>query len=175
VHAAAACVTVNVCPAMLSVPVRTDVAVFAVAAKLTVPFPLPGVPPVIDSHDAALVAVQAQPALALTPTAPVAAAAPTAADVADNPAGPHGGPVKVFDSALVDEPPGPTAVTRASYTVPESSGVDRRLSNFTATRPLVLIAGLPRLTECASTAEPAMKMSRRYDVSNATPSLPIAT
>ena len=113
-HAAAACVTVKVCPATLSVPVRADVAVFAVAEKLTVPFPLPGEPAVIASQDAPLVAVHAQPAAALTVTEPVEAAALTAADVADS-VGAHGADrANVFDTRAGRRSPGPMAVTRDS-------------------------------------------------------------
>jgi hypothetical protein len=114
VHGAAACVTVNVMPATLNVPVRDDVAVFAVAEKLTVPLPLPEAPAVIVSHDAPLVAVHAQPVAAFTPTDPDDAAAASVADAADS-VGAHGAlRANVFDTALVVEPPGPIAVTRDS-------------------------------------------------------------
>ena len=113
-QAAAAWLTVKVIPATLSVPVRAEVAVFAAAEKLTVPFPLPGVPAVTVSHDAALVAVHAQPVATLTLTDPVDAAAPSAADVADS-VGAHGAErANVFDTALVADPPGPMDVTRDS-------------------------------------------------------------
>ena len=113
-QAAAACVTVKVIPATLSVPVRADVAVFAAAEKLTVPFPLPDVPAVTVSHDAPLVAVQAQPVAALTLTDPVDAVALSAAEVADS-VGAHGADrANVFDTPLVVDPPGPMAVTRDS-------------------------------------------------------------
>jgi hypothetical protein len=115
VHAAAACVTVNVMPATLSVPVRDAVAVFAVAEKFTVPLPLPDAPAVIVSQEAPLVAVHAHPVAAFTPTEPDEAAAPSAADAADR-AGAQGGALRAnaFDTALVAEPPGPIAVTRDS-------------------------------------------------------------
>jgi hypothetical protein len=114
VQAAAAWFTLKVCPAMLSVPVREVVAVFALAEKLTVPLPLPEAPAVIVSHDAPLVAVHAQPTAALTPTDPVDAAAPTDADDADR-AGAQGADLaNVFERALVVDPPGPIAVTRDS-------------------------------------------------------------
>ena len=113
-QAAAAWLTVKVIPATLSVPVRADVAVFAAAEKLTVPFPLPDVPAVTVSHDAPLVAVHAQPVTTLTLTDPVDAAALSAADVADS-VGAHGAErANVFDTALVVDPPGPMAVTRDS-------------------------------------------------------------
>jgi hypothetical protein len=50
VHGAAGCITVNVCPAIVSVPVRDVVAVFAATLKLTDPPPLPLAPEVIVSH-----------------------------------------------------------------------------------------------------------------------------
>ena len=113
-HPAAACVTVKVIPATVSVPVRADVVVFAAAEKLTVPFPLPGVPAVTVSHDAPLVAVHAQPVATLTLTDPVDAAAPSAADVADS-ADAHGPErANLFETALIVDPPGPMDVTRNS-------------------------------------------------------------
>ena len=113
-HAAPACVTVNVMPATLSVPVRDAVDVFAVAEKFTVPLPLPDAPAVTVSHEAPLAAVHAHPVAAFTPTEPDDAAAASEADAADS-VGAHGAlRAKVFDTALVVEPPGPIAVTRDS-------------------------------------------------------------
>ena len=63
----AACVTVNVCEAIVMVPVR-DPPVFAATAKATEPLPLPVALDVI--HDALLAAVQAQPLPADTFTVP---------------------------------------------------------------------------------------------------------
>ena len=48
------CVTVSVCPAIVSVPVRGVVAVFAETPYVTVPFPLPLLPPVTVIHDVLL-------------------------------------------------------------------------------------------------------------------------
>lgn len=56
-----ACVTVNVCPAIVNVPVRA-VPGFAATVKLTVPLLVPLAPAVTVIHDALLAAVQAQPA-----------------------------------------------------------------------------------------------------------------
>ncbi len=69
------CVTVTVCPATVSVPTRWAVDVFAVALKVTVPFPLPLAPPVTLSQAALLVAVQAHPGPAVTPVVEAPAAA----------------------------------------------------------------------------------------------------
>ena len=59
-------VTVTVWPATVSVPVRWDVEVFAVALNVTVPLPLPLAPPLMVSHAALLVAVHVQPVAAVT-------------------------------------------------------------------------------------------------------------
>jgi hypothetical protein len=50
----------------VSVPARDSVAVFASMEKATVPLPLPLTPEVIVSHESLLVAVQLQPAAAVT-------------------------------------------------------------------------------------------------------------
>jgi hypothetical protein len=63
--------TVTVWFATVSVPVRAA-AVFTAALIDTVPFPLPLAPAVIDNHDTLLVAVHAQPAVAVTVTGLVA-------------------------------------------------------------------------------------------------------
>ena len=66
VQGAPAWVTVNVWPAMVSVPVLGEVDVFAAIEKATVPFPEPLAPDVMVSQEALLVAVQAQPAVVVT-------------------------------------------------------------------------------------------------------------
>ncbi len=66
VHAAGFCVTVNVSPAIVAVPVRDCVAVLAEALKFTVPLPLPFAPLVSVSQALLLAAVQAQPDAAAT-------------------------------------------------------------------------------------------------------------
>jgi hypothetical protein len=87
---APACVTVKVLPAIVSVPVRGVVAVFAATSKVTVPLPVPVAPVARVIHPALLVAVHAQPVAALTETAlPVVPAAATFAD-ADEIVGAHG-------------------------------------------------------------------------------------
>ena len=55
------CVTVSVCPAIVSVPVRGLVAVFAATVYAAVPFPVPLPPLVTVIQDALLAPVQAQP------------------------------------------------------------------------------------------------------------------
>jgi hypothetical protein len=72
-----ACATVNVLPAMVSVPDRAG-PVNGAALKPTVPLLVPEAPDVMDNHDVLLlVAVQAQPLLAVTFTVPVPPAAGT--------------------------------------------------------------------------------------------------
>ena|SRR5438105_3399985 len=67
-----ACVTVNVWPAIVSVPVRDVALVFAATEYVTAPFPAPVLPPVIVSHDALLEALHAHvPADAVTLTLPL--------------------------------------------------------------------------------------------------------
>jgi hypothetical protein len=66
-------VTVNVWPAIVSVPVRDNADVFAPTPYVTVPSPVPFAPLVTDSHAVFVVAVHVQPALAVTVTVPVVA------------------------------------------------------------------------------------------------------
>jgi hypothetical protein len=75
VQLAAACVTVNVAPAIVSVPVRPVVPVLAATLKPTVPDPDPDAPPVTVIHAALLTALHAQPAPAVTVLLPVPPAA----------------------------------------------------------------------------------------------------
>ena len=62
-------VTVNVWPAMVMVPVRCAVPVFAATMTPTVPLPVPVAPEPIVNHAALLVVLQAQVLPAVTPTA----------------------------------------------------------------------------------------------------------
>ena len=79
------CVTVTVCPATVSVPVRSAADVFATTLKATVPFPLPLAPPLIVSQAALLAAVQAQPVAAVTEVLDDPAAEVSERDVGDTP------------------------------------------------------------------------------------------
>jgi hypothetical protein len=83
-----------------------------------VPFPVPLAPDVTEIHDALLTAVQVQPLPAVTVTLPDPPLDPRLCDVGD--AEYVQGAVKpnVLDSALAPLPPGPTAATSATYTVP---------------------------------------------------------
>ena len=72
VQAAAACVTVKVCPAIVIVPVRWVVLGLDDALNATVPLPLPLAPLVTVSHDVLLLTpVHVQPAGAVTAVDPV--------------------------------------------------------------------------------------------------------
>jgi hypothetical protein len=73
----AACVTVNVCPAIVSVVERDALVVFAAIVKPTLPLPLPLAPLVMVTHEAPLVAFQAQPRPVVTDTLPVPPVAAT--------------------------------------------------------------------------------------------------
>jgi hypothetical protein len=78
VQGAAACVTVRVCPPIVSVPVRCAVLALAVALYATDPPPLPLAPLVTVSHDVLLLTpVHAQPVGAVTAVEPVPPAATT--------------------------------------------------------------------------------------------------
>ena len=63
----------NVCPAIVSVPVRDPDDVFAPTLYVTVPSPVPLAPAVTESHVVFVVAVQVQPAVPVTLTVPVVA------------------------------------------------------------------------------------------------------
>ena len=79
------CVTVTVCPATVSVPVRWAVDVFAVALKVTVPLPLPLAPPLMVSQAALLVAAHVQPLAAVTAVVDEPAAEVNVDEVGDTP------------------------------------------------------------------------------------------
>jgi hypothetical protein len=72
---AAACVTVNVAPAIVSVPVRLAAIVFAATVNAAVPLPEPVAPLVTVIHGALLAAVQEQPVATVTLLLPVPPAA----------------------------------------------------------------------------------------------------
>jgi hypothetical protein len=75
---------VKVCPAIVSVALRDVVPVLAAALNPTVPVPLPLAPEVRVSHDALLLAVQAQPFDAVMVTDPVPPADVKDCEVDDN-------------------------------------------------------------------------------------------
>jgi hypothetical protein len=67
-------VTVTVCPAIVTEPVREALLVFAAMPSDTVPLPEPAEPPVMVIHGVELAAVHAHPEPAVTSTVPVDAA-----------------------------------------------------------------------------------------------------
>jgi hypothetical protein len=93
-QAAAACVTVNVLPPAVNVPVREVVAVFACTLYPTLPLPLPVPPAVMLIQLAPLVAVHPQPAGAVTLIVPPPPPATTVADAGEI-VGAHGTPAWV--------------------------------------------------------------------------------
>jgi hypothetical protein len=76
-------VIVTVCPAMVSVPVRGDVAVFAAIENVTVSSPAPLTPEVIVSQKSWLVAVQLHAAAVVTVALPEPPAAAEPSEVGD--------------------------------------------------------------------------------------------
>lgn len=73
VHAAASCVTVNVTPAIVSVPLRLEATVFAATLNAVVPLPDPVAPLVTVIQAALLDAVHEQPVATVTLLLPVPA------------------------------------------------------------------------------------------------------
>jgi hypothetical protein len=109
-----ACVTVTVCPATVTVPVRELVLEFAAIVSVTDPFPLPDAGLTVI-HDAPLDAVQAQPVVVTTVTDEVPAPAATLSVVGEMlKVQPPSSIVNWFESALRPVPLGPTAATRDS-------------------------------------------------------------
>jgi hypothetical protein len=64
-------VTVNVLPAIVSVPTRVVAVGLAATVKVTVPFPDPDAPPVTAIHVTLLAAVHAHPAAVVTVLVPL--------------------------------------------------------------------------------------------------------
>jgi hypothetical protein len=138
-------VTVKVCPAIVNVPVRCEIVVFAATLYGTLPFPVPLVAPVSVIHAAFVVADHVQPLPTVTVTLPVAP--PEAADtlVGAMP-GAHGAwKVKPFDVLLGVVPPGPTEITRASRLTPVGGAACSSGMKSTRMMPPTGV-GLPRST-----------------------------
>src|SRR5258706_527691 len=77
-------VTVNVCPAIVSVPVSPLALLLELTENETVPLPVPDAPDVTDTKPELLTAVQPQPDGAVTFTLPVPPPEPNEADAADS-------------------------------------------------------------------------------------------
>jgi hypothetical protein len=116
VQGAAACVTVTVCPAIVTVPVREVTAVLAAIVSVTVPVPVPlagdGV-----IHAALDGAVHAHPVVVATVIWTVPPALATDGPTGDTVyvhVGAGADSVKGFEGSLRPEPLGPIATTRTS-------------------------------------------------------------
>jgi len=133
----APCVTVNVCPAIVSVADRCAVVVFAATEYETVPLPLPAAPAVTVSHEALLVADQVHPVTAVTATVPVEVPPPTEMLVGEMEELHGEENAKVLDCELRPVPVGPTAAIRASYVVPAAGQGFRSVVKSTRTTPSV--------------------------------------
>lgn len=149
------CVTVNVAPAIVRVPDRPAVLVFAATANETVPGPLPAAPAVTVIHGALLTAVHPQLTSALTVALPEPPAAARVWLVGETVGG-HG-PLKanVFDRPLGAAPPGPTALTTVSYTTPGVRAVESSAMKSTRIMPSASGVGFPRFAVCSGEAPPA--------------------
>jgi hypothetical protein len=113
--AAGCCVTVNVDPEIVSVPVRLVVPVLVPLLNVTVPPPEPNAPAVTMIHETLLTAVHEQPAPAVTVVLPVPPAAAIDCDEGEI-VGVHADALKanVLERVLTALPFGPRASTTAS-------------------------------------------------------------
>jgi hypothetical protein len=170
VHDAAAWVTVNVRPAMVRVPVRTEVVGLAATLYGTVPFPVPLVAPVSVIQLAFDRADQAQPAPAVTPTLPVVPPEPTDRPVEFSDGAHAAWNENPFDRELAVEPPGPIAVTRASNTTP---GVGTLCNNGRKSTRMTppLGVGFPRSMVSNATDDPTGYTDNEYRWTSGVPSL----
>ena len=144
----------------MRVPERCVEDVLAATEYETVPLPLPDAPEVIVIQEAPLVADQPHPAIPLTATLPVDAAPLTDTLVGEMEELQVDENANVLDSVLRPDPNGPTAVTRASYTVPAAGHGDSRVVKSTRILPSVCGAGLLRLTTRAGCVAPTTYNSR---------------
>jgi hypothetical protein len=102
-----------VLPAIVIVPLRGDSVVLGSTEYPRAPLPVPGDPPVAEIQLTLLSADHAQDEVTLT--LPVALPAPTLTVAGEMVAVPHDDvSMKVFDTVLCADPPGPFAETRAS-------------------------------------------------------------
>ena len=155
---------------MVSVPVRTEVVELAATLYGTVPFPVPLVAPVNAIQPAFEVADQVQPDPAVTPTLPVAPAAPTDCPVALSDGAHAGWNENPFDRELAVEPPGPMAVTRASNTTPGVGTLCNSGRKSTRMTP-PLGVGFPRSMVSTATDDPTTYTDREYRCTSGVPSL----
>jgi hypothetical protein len=107
-------VTVNVLPAIVSVPVREDVDALEAAENVTVPLPVPLLPAVIVNHATLLTAVHVQAVPAITAVLPAPPPADMEKAVGEIVGAQGTEKENVFEGRLLEEPPGPIAATRPS-------------------------------------------------------------
>ena len=123
--------------------------------NVTVPLSVPDAPLAIVSQAALLTAVQGHPVPVLTEILPLPAedenvwlvGVREGLQVDEN--------ENVFETGLVDVPPGPIAEMRASYRTPAVGAGLSRFTNGTRILPSASGAGLPRLMVCRIWDEPA--------------------
>lgn len=168
-QAAAACEIVNVCEAIVRVPVRADGFGLAAALKPTNPLPLPLAPLVTVIQLAFETADHVQPEPAVTPTLPVVTPEPTdcPVELMDGAQGPVN--EKPFDAELPVEPPGPIAMTRASNTTLGAGALCRSGRKSTRMTP-PLGAGLPRSMVSNAIADPTTNTESEYRWTSGVPS-----
>jgi len=132
--------------------------------------PVPLVAPVSVNHAAFDTADQVHPVPAVTPTLPVPPPAPTDCPDALRVGAHAPWNEKLFEAVLAVDPPGPTAVTRASYTTP---GVGVLCSSGRKSTRMMppLGAGLPRSIVSNATEEPAGNTVSEYRCTSGVPSL----
>jgi hypothetical protein len=109
-----ACVTVNVLPPIVRIPLRGVLPEFAATLYVTVPLPVPAAPALIVIQETLLVAVHAQPVPAETAADPVKPVAATFDDAGETVGEQVTLNANVFERSLAALPPGPMAVTWAS-------------------------------------------------------------
>jgi hypothetical protein len=131
---------------------------------------VPLVAPVSVIHDALLAADQVHPAPTVTPTLPVPPPDTTAWLVGESVGAQGGVNEKPFDTVLGVEPPGPTAVTRASKTVP---GVRATCSSGRKSTRMMppTGAGLPRSMVSVAVDDPLTWIDIEYRWTIGVPSL----
>jgi len=131
------------------------------------------------SQEESLDAAQAQPTAAVTLTVPVVDAALPDRDGVDKlyeqvGGGGGGGGAVVpntnwFEIVLCDDPPGPTAATRASYTTPATGHPPSNAAKLKRILPSLSTVGLPSSMTCSGCVPPTAKKRNSYSVTTAMP------
>jgi hypothetical protein len=108
-------------------------------------------------HDALLTPVQPHPVATVTVTLPVPPVDVRLCDVGDTLNEHVGAKLNVFDKGLAELPPGPTAATSATYTVPGTGQPTNTDVRSTWMRPSELGAGFPNDTVWNGACAPERK------------------